>query len=297
MSDDIEIIVVDDNEPININVGEASESTDVDVPPSTDTTSTDITGDRYYMDLARDWAIKMDGKVLGEDYSSKYYATEAKNAADTVEEIVEGAIEEALIGARTAAAEAQESAEGAQESAETAQMYAEQSSTGMIWIEVNSEEWVQEGNKYKREINNLLAVAGVFAGSWQNKQKIEYNATITNEKTIIYCPRPVTGYVLATTAVIEPEEEIEASVLNVYGEGNIEATREGRNVTLKTINFVFEQAIASDRWVIVHNLGKKPSVILTDSAGTEFRAHIEYDSLDQCTVYINGATTGKAYLN
>lgn len=28
--------------------------------------------------LARDWAIKMDGKVNGEDYSSKYYANEAK---------------------------------------------------------------------------------------------------------------------------------------------------------------------------------------------------------------------------
>lgn len=291
------INVKDDADKININVKEPQTKTSVDTPEVSTSTSTGVTGDKYYVDLAKDWAIKMDGKVLGEDYSSKYYASQTKEYYDEIQETVETIIEEAVETVEEKAAEAQESAEGAQESAQTAQMYAEQSTTGMIWIEVNSEEWVQEGSKYKREINNLLAVAGVFAGSWQNKQKIEYNATITNEKTIIYCPRPVTGYVLATTAVIEPEEEIEASVLNVYGEGNIEATREGRNVTLKTINFVFEQAIASDRWVIVHNLGKKPSVILTDSAGTEFRAHIEYDSLDQCTVYINGATTGKAYLN
>lgn len=291
------INVKDNTDKINIDVKEPQNTASVDTPEIKTSTSTGIVGDKYYVDLAKDWAIKTDGKVLGEDYSSKYYASQTKEYYDEIQETVETIIEGAVETVEEKAAEAQESAEDAQESADIAQMYAEQSTTGMIWIEVKFDEWVQEGSKYKREINNLLAVAGVFAGSWQNKQKIEYNATITNEKTIIYCPRPFTGYVLATTAVIEPEEEIEASVLNIYGEGNIEATREGRNVTLKTVNFVFEQAIASDRWVIVHNLGKKPSVILTDSAGTEFRAHIEYNSLDQCTVYINGATTGKAYLN
>ena len=291
------INVKDNTDKININVKEPQTKTSVDTPKISTSTSTDIAGDKYYVDLAKDWAIKTDGKVLGEDYSSKYYATQTKGYYDEIKETVETIIEDAVETVEEKAAEAQESADDAQESADIAQMYAQQSTTGMIWIEVNSEEWVQEGNKYKREINNLLAVAGVFSGIWQNKQKIEYNATITNEKTIIYCPQPVTGYILATTAVIEPEEELEASVLNVYGEGNIEATREGRNVTLKTVNFVFEQGVASDRWVIVHNLGKKPSIILTDSAGTEFRAHIEYDSLNQCTIYINGATTGKAYLN
>jgi len=276
------INVKDNTDKININVKEPQTKTSVDTPKISTSTSTDIVGDKYYVDLAKDWAIKTDGKVLGEDYSSKYYANQTKGYYDEIKETVETV---------------EEKAAEAQESADDAQMYAEQSTTGMIWIEVNSEEWVQEGNIYKREINNLLAVAGVFSGIWQNKQKIEYNATITNEKTIIYCLQPVTGYVLATTAVIEPEEELEASVLNVYGEGNIEVTREGRNVTLKTVNFIFEQGVASDRWVIVHNLGKKPSIILTDSAGTEFRAHIEYDSLNQCTIYINGATTGKAYLN
>ncbi|MBQ2285197.1 MAG: hypothetical protein II244_05995 [Clostridia bacterium] len=95
----------------------------------------------------------------------------------------------------------------------------------------------------------------------------------------------------------EISTELDTKVTDVQGSGVIQASRENNVVTLKSVNFVFEQGIASDTWIIVHNLGKKPSVILTDSAGTEFKAHVEYNTLDQLTVYINGATTGKAYLN
>ena len=46
---------------------------------------------------------------------------------------------------------------------------------------------------------------------------------------------------------------------------------------------------------IEHNLNKYPSV-LVDSAGTYFMRD-SYDSLNQLTVKLNGATKGKAYLN
>jgi hypothetical protein len=61
--------------------------------------------------------------------------------------------------------------------------------------------------------------------------------------------------------------------------------------------FVFEQGIASDTWVIEHNLNKYPSVSLVDSAGTQFDADVEYNDENTCTVRMNGATTGKAFLN
>ena len=61
--------------------------------------------------------------------------------------------------------------------------------------------------------------------------------------------------------------------------------------------FVFDQAIPSDTWVIQHNLGKYPSVTVIDSAGTQFIVQVEYNSRSQLTIYMNGATTGKAYLN
>lgn len=62
-------------------------------------------------------------------------------------------------------------------------------------------------------------------------------------------------------------------------------------------HFVYEQGVASDTWVIKHNLGKYPSVSLVDSAGTQFDADVEYNNENTCTVRMNGATTGKAFLN
>ena len=40
----------------------------------------------YYINLAKDWAIKMDNKVLGEEYSSKYYAELSKNYSEQAQQ-------------------------------------------------------------------------------------------------------------------------------------------------------------------------------------------------------------------
>lgn len=61
--------------------------------------------------------------------------------------------------------------------------------------------------------------------------------------------------------------------------------------------FVFEQAIASDTWEITHNLGKKPSVTVVDSADNVFYPAVQYINENKLVVTMNGATTGKAYLN
>lgn len=109
----------------------------------------------------------------------------------------------------------------------------------------------------------------------------------------------------------EKEERIEAdanlqeqidniiadSVTEVVGGSNIDVTRENSSVTISSSTFVYEQGIASNEWQITHNLKKCPSVALVDSAGTVFQAKIEYNDLNTLTIYLNGATTGKAYLN
>ena len=87
------------------------------------------------------------------------------------------------------------------------------------------------------------------------------------------------------------------SNLTLVGEGTIDAATENGIVTIKSITYIHEQGIAADTWVINHNLNKYPSVILVDSANTQFEAQIEYNDINTCTVYMNGATTGKAYLN
>ena len=68
-------------------------------------------------------------------------------------------------------------------------------------------------------------------------------------------------------------------------------------VVLTPQTYVHEQGIASDTWEITHNLNKFPAIVLVDSAGTVFRAAVTYNSSNKCTIQMNGATTGKAYLN
>lgn len=61
--------------------------------------------------------------------------------------------------------------------------------------------------------------------------------------------------------------------------------------------YVFDQGVASDTWTITHNLGKKPSVTVVDSADNVFYPAVQYIDLNTLVVTMNGATTGKAYLN
>ena len=69
------------------------------------------------------------------------------------------------------------------------------------------------------------------------------------------------------------------------------------NAIISDKHFTFEQGIASDTWEINHNLNKFPSVTLVDTAGTQFQGRVEYIDENNCVVYMNGATKGKAYLN
>lgn len=61
--------------------------------------------------------------------------------------------------------------------------------------------------------------------------------------------------------------------------------------------FVYTQNVASDTWVIEHNLGRFPSVTIVDSAGTVFIPERQYIDNNTCIAKMIGAMTGTAYLN
>lgn len=65
----------------------------------------------------------------------------------------------------------------------------------------------------------------------------------------------------------------------------------------KLWTFTYEQGVASDTWTITHNLGRKPSVVVVDSADNVFYPAVQYIDLNTLVVTMNGATIGKAYLN
>lgn len=63
-------------------------------------------------------------------------------------------------------------------------------------------------------------------------------------------------------------------------------------------NFVYEQTdVASATWRIVHNLGKLPAVMVTDSANTVIEGDIKYIDDNTVEITFNAAFKGKAILN
>ena len=88
-----------------------------------------------------------------------------------------------------------------------------------------------------------------------------------------------------------------SDIKDIIGSPLIGVTNAEGIVYLSSKTFVYEQGVASDTWEITHNLNKFPTVVLVDSAGTTFGAAVTYNSSNKCTVHMNGATTGIAYLN
>jgi len=62
-------------------------------------------------------------------------------------------------------------------------------------------------------------------------------------------------------------------------------------------NFVFTQAVASDTWIVPHNLGKYCAVSVIDTAGSVAYGNVKYDSLNQVTITFSAPFSGKVYCN
>lgn len=74
------------------------------------------------------------------------------------------------------------------------------------------------------------------------------------------------------------------------------------NVAISTgvsndLHHTHDQNSASATWNIEHNLGKKPSVVIVDSADTVLYGAVEYVDLNNLTITLSAPTSGKAYLN
>jgi hypothetical protein len=66
---------------------------------------------------------------------------------------------------------------------------------------------------------------------------------------------------------------------------------------IQDLNYIHYQDTPSNKWIIVHNLGKFPSVSITNSAGEQVIADVIYKSLNEVEVNCIGAFAGVAYLN
>jgi len=62
-------------------------------------------------------------------------------------------------------------------------------------------------------------------------------------------------------------------------------------------NFTFIQSTSAAVWTITHNLGKRPSISVVDSAGTNVVGAVNYTSNNELTITFSSAFKGTAYLN
>jgi len=70
-------------------------------------------------------------------------------------------------------------------------------------------------------------------------------------------------------------------------------TANGESLT----SFTHNQTTTAASWTINHNMGKKPSVTIVDSANTYVIGEITYIDNNSLTVSFKAAFKGKAYLN
>lgn len=66
---------------------------------------------------------------------------------------------------------------------------------------------------------------------------------------------------------------------------------------LKDLNFIYTQVSAASVWSITHNLGKFPSVSVTDSADNLVIGDVRYIDENQLIIDFTASFSGKAYLN
>ena len=69
------------------------------------------------------------------------------------------------------------------------------------------------------------------------------------------------------------------------------------NVISVTNSFIYEQGVASTTWEITHNLGRNPTVVVIDTSGNVVYPSVHYNNLNTCTITMNYAFKGTAYLN
>lgn len=102
---------------------------------------------------------------------------------------------------------------------------------------------------------------------------------------------------VANELIEELNKILDVVITDVVGEGNIVCSHDGNTVTVKDTTFVFEQGVASDTWVIEHNLDKHPSITVVDSAENVVTGSYTYIDENTVELHFNAPFKGTAYLN
>lgn len=115
-----------------------------------------------------------------------------------------------------------------------------------------------------------------------NIKVVEHNELLGRDKENCHPIKSITGLEENLENLSEVDEDLQEQI---------------NDISTVVKGFVFEQAVVSDTWDIVHNLNKRPSVTVVDSAGTVFYPKVEYIDDNECIISMNYPMLGFAYLN
>lgn len=153
--------------------------------------------------------------------------------------------------------------------AATAQYYAENVKFGMVPQYFSATDWVSNSGNYQLSYQYDV-VSAVYKKNGDNYELMTNIDIITGNGTVtIVSNTTFDGYALLVNSAEKTEDK----------------------------TFVFEQGVVSDTWQITHNLNKKPSVTVVDTADNVIYPAVQYINDNSCVVKFNAATKGKAYLN
>ena len=68
-------------------------------------------------------------------------------------------------------------------------------------------------------------------------------------------------------------------------------------IVAEPVTYLHDQGVPSSIWTVVHNLDKRPSVTVVDSAGSDVTGNVSYIDDNELTITFNASFTGQAYIN
>ena len=199
-------------------------------------------------------------------YSVQEMYDKTIKSVEATDEIVK-AMETVTEITNTTVKKAEQHAQNAADYASLAQEYAENVEYGVRWTPFSIANWQAEGDTYIMPFSEMsLVVLDVYKIIGDSKEKVtNVDVKVTNNKVVLISPEAFDGGILTASKIIG--------------------------------NYIHEQTVATNEWLINHNLGKYPTVTAVDNNGYVQIGTIQYLSLNEIRIIFENEVSGYVYLN
>lgn len=94
-----------------------------------------------------------------------------------------------------------------------------------------------------------------------------------------------------------PDDSVKAGATRWNIDTNTVETWTGSSWTPHSTSYVHTQSIPADSWIIPHNMGRIPSIVVLDSTGDEVEGSYTHPDLNTAVLSFSASFGGKAYIS